>query len=109
PGVLVLTGLIRSLLLPLFLVPVGVALLQIHRDRTSGSGPPPEPVWRGAPTAYRVLFVVVILHAVLVLVSISGEQSADALRLWLTNPLLGVTGLVFTAVFCIALAAIALR
>ncbi len=109
PGVLVLTGLIRSLLLPLFLVPVGVALLQIHRDRTSGSGPPPEPVWRGAPTAYRVLFVVVILHAVLVLVSIPGEQSADALRLWLTNPLLGVTGLVFTAVFCIALAAIALR
>ncbi|MET1040683.1 MAG: hypothetical protein ABWZ90_06575, partial [Acidimicrobiales bacterium] len=109
PGVLVLTGLIRSLLLPLFLVPVAVALLQMHRDRTSGTGPPPEPVWRGAPTAYRVLFVVVILHAVLVLASIPGEQSADALRLWLTNPLLGVTGLVFTALFCVALAAIALR
>ena len=109
PAVLALTGPVRGLLLPLFLVPVAVALLQMHRDRTSGTGPPPEPVWRGAPTAYRVLFVVVILHAVLVLVSIPGEQSADALRLWLTNPLLGVTGLVFTALFCVALAAIALR
>ena len=109
PAVLALTGLVRGLLLPLFLVPVAVALLQMHRDRTSGTGPPPEPVWRGAPTAYRVLFVVVILHALLVLASIPGEQSADALRLWLTNPLLGVTGLVFTALFCVALAAIALR
>ncbi|HET9542591.1 MAG TPA: hypothetical protein VFP02_05900 [Acidimicrobiales bacterium] len=109
PAVLALTGPVRGLLLPLFLVPVAVALLQMHRDRTSGTGPPPEPVWRGAPTAYRVLFVVVILHAVLVLASIPGEQTADALRLWLTNPLLGVTGLVFTALFCVALAAIALR
>lgn len=109
PGLLAVTGPFRALLLPLFLVPVGVALLQLHRDRTSGTGPPPEPVWRGAPTAYRVLFVVVILHAVLILVSIPGEQSADALRLWLTTPTLGLTGLLFTSVFCVALAAIALR
>jgi hypothetical protein len=103
------TGKVRALLLPLFLVPLVVGLVQIHRDNRADPARAGGHWWRGTTTTYRVLLVAAALHALLSLVSVPGQQMQDALRLWLATPRLAVAGLLFTSVLSTTLAAIALR
>jgi hypothetical protein len=105
--VLRVSGGVRTLLLPLFLIPVGIGLIQLERDHRSDPGR--VRWWRGAPATYRVLIVVAALHSVILLVSIPGQQTQDALRLWLATPALALVGLVSTSLLSLALATIALR
>ncbi len=100
------SGLVRGLLLPLFVLPLLIGLIQLERQKK----PQDRLVWwRGTGTTYRVLIVVVVLHAVLLLVSIPGAQSEDASRLWLRNSGLAAFGLVMTSILSLSLGTIALR
>ena len=103
---LLVTGFVRTWLLPLALVAIVVGIVEVERAK-----PPDERLrwWRGTGTTYRILFVVVLLHAVLLLLSTPGAQSEDALRLWLQSPRLAVMGVGFTSILAVALATISIR
>ena len=105
-GALHLSGHVRTWLLPLFMIPLVVGLIQLERQRA------PEhrfAWWRGTGTTYRVLIFVTVLHAALLLFSIPGAQSEDALRLWLRSPSIALAGLGATSLLSLSLATIAMR
>ena len=104
--VLEVTPWVRRSLVALILVPVVVVVIRRagskHTDATA-------PWWRGAPTAYRTVLIIAVLHIVLFGFSVPGRQTEDALRLWASRPLLGVVGVVATALLSVTLALYATR
>ncbi|MFN0029773.1 MAG: hypothetical protein ACKV2O_21675 [Acidimicrobiales bacterium] len=121
-----IAGPLRSIMLLLVLVPLALGAVELGRSRWAGAaenGTAPEDGygrraervrstagrWLATPTSYRVLLLVVGLHATLFLVGIPASQTADALRLWSQRPTLLAWSLLGTAMLSTALATMALR
>lgn len=101
-----LTPWVRRALVALILIPVVVVVIRrAGSKRTDASAP----WWRGAPTAYRTVLIIAVLHLVLFGFSVPGRQTEDALRLWASRPMLGVVGFAATALLSVTLALYATR
>ena len=91
-----------ALLLTLF--PAAITAMMLARNHWH-----PIARIREAGSAYRILGLLAGLHFVLLLTSVPAEQGRDAIRLWPERGWLAVWGVLATAAFSLALAALALR
>lgn len=107
-GVLFVSARLRSAMVPLMAVAIVVGLVEIDR-RDRRAQPPRHQWWRGIVMTYRVLIVIVVGDAALLLFSIPGAQTQDALRLWPERWSLPLFGLVTTAALSVSLGLMAVR